>query len=112
METELRVPVPPDAILDGPLPRHLAAPAMYPEAAPLASVAQQMLGDEGTCTLESGPLRLYRWAVYAAHVKPGLGIWWQEKLVLLATRDGEVWAYHAGAAWQDALYALARQSRS
>ena len=36
-------PLIPDAIFDGPLPRHLAAPAMYPEAAPLASVAQQML---------------------------------------------------------------------
>lgn len=99
----------PDAVLPGPLPWFLQEPSIHSDATPLALHAASLLGQQGQYVLyvlDSGPLRLEQWVASAQHVTPGLGVWWDGRCVLLATTGGEVWLYHAGAAWQTALYAL------
>ena len=91
-----------------PLPWFLGEPPTYPEAVPLAIMARQVLRESCMLRYQSGPLILYSWGhAQKLHVREGLGIWWQDKLMLLATATGDVWAYHAGSAWEEALYALA-----
>ena len=111
------IPLTPTAVLP-PLPWFLGEPPTYPEATALleaARTAYLRLTDYGRVPMADGPLRIQKplriqaWGESRAapHVQAGLGVWWQAKLVLLATGDGEVWAYHAGTAWEDALRALA-----
>ena len=114
-------PITPTAVLP-PLPWFLGEPPTYPAAATLLEVARTILLavnlDEHmplACRpLDDGPLLIYAWyeRSMAPHVQGGLGIWWQGRLVLLATGDGEVWAYHAGSAWEEALHALAVYGRT
>ena len=101
----------PDAILDGPLPWFLEEPSTHPEAAALVEVAQRLLiaapGTDSLSLEDVNGFRLQRWGQTASHVRAGLGIWSRGKCVLLASVDGEVWLYHAGAEWQDTLWKLA-----
>ena len=102
----------PTAVLP-PLPWFLGEPPTYPEAAPLLAAARVVIRQAllaGAHGHRNGRLLLVSWPATVPHAKAGLGIWWQDKLVLLATGDGEVWAYHAGSAWQEALGALATQT--
>ena len=90
-----------------PLPWFLGEPPTYPEAAPLLEMARNVLRGRAVPLYQSDQLALCYWFGLQPCVRSGFGVWWQEKLVLLATGDGDVWAYHAGSAWEEALGALA-----
>ena len=81
---------------------NLWEPCTYPAALPLVAAATALLGGS-TIWILSDAIVLRRWAGGPV-VQPGLGIWYEGRIVLLATEAQEVWAYRPGAVWQDALY--------
>ena len=104
-------PLTPTAVLP-PLPWFLGEPPTYPEALTLAIAARNVLWNRDRRECQCGQLVVRYWGPTPKPcVREGLGIWWQDKLVLLATGDGEVWAYHAGSPWEEALGALAKEQQ-
>ena len=104
-------PLVPDTVLSGPLPWFLQEPSTHPEAAPLCIAACEVLrrvSPEGALEAICGSLTIKTWWKTSG-CKPGLGIWYQEHVVLLADECGTVWLWHPGAAWQTAWYALVPQ---
>lgn len=101
----------PDAILPGALPWFLEEPRSYPKAAPLVALAQHILATDPGATVHAlDALRVYAWPDDGPHVRPGLGVWWHGRCVLLATTEGQVWLYTPSDDWQDVLQTLAGAS--
>lgn len=105
-------PLPPPS-----LPWFLQEPRIYEEAAPLVTAVQTILfqQDPNLCTgtLTHDALTLIWWKPppFAFLTNDGMlsgaAVRWHDRLVLLCTVDLQCWAYHPGAAWQEALYCLA-----
>lgn len=97
-----------------PQPQGVWEPAEHSTGRPLVQAALLVLAAFrwGNVYAKGFPLfMLTCWGATSPTVQSGLAVLWDKRIVLLGTLDGACWLLRPGAAWQDVLWTLARETR-